>query len=339
MLYIDSKYVSLISYKLRNFKKKNDYYWNFSCPICGDSKKNPLKARGYVFKTENRLVYKCHNCGVSTNVGNLIKQLDPIIYNEYVLERYKESTSSHNDHVKLEETTLAVRPEPILYDSILDKLHRVDQLSAEHPAKQYIIKRRIPENKWSLFYYTNKFKTWSNSIKYQFTNLENDTPRLVIPFFNDHGKCFMYQGRAFGDEQPKYISIKLDDKEEKVFGMDRLNYSKRIFVVEGPIDSIFLPNSVAIGGAGFDIPFTQGIKTNATLVMDNEPRSKEICKYIEKLINEDYAVCLWPDTTQEKDINEMILAGKTIDSIMETINTNTFQGMEAKLKFTTWRKC
>jgi transcription elongation factor Elf1 len=339
MLYIDAKYVSLISYKLRNFKKKNDYYWNFSCPICGDSKKNPLKARGYIFKTDNRLVYKCHNCGVSTNVGNLIKQLDPIVYNEYVLERYKENTSSHNDHIKLQETTVFVNPEPILYDSILDKLQRVDNLSTNHPAKQYIINRKIPEDKWNLFYFAPKFKTWSNSIKYQFTNLENDTPRLVIPFFNDHGKCFMYQGRAFGKEQPKYISIKLDEKEEKVFGMDRLDYSKRVYVVEGPIDSIFVPNSIAIGGAGFDIPFTEAIKTNATLIMDNEPRSNEICKYIEKLIENNYSVCLWPDTIQEKDINEMILAGKSINQIMETINTNTFQGMEAKLKFTEWRKC
>ena len=339
MLYIDARFVGQISYKLRNFKKKSDYYWNFSCPICGDSKKNPLKARGFIFKNQQRLVYKCHNCGFSSNIGNLIKHLDPLLYNEYVLERYKENTSKHNDHVKIEDTSIEVNPEPILYDSILDKLQRIDTLDLEHPAKQYIIKRKIPADKWDLLYFAPKFKTWSNGIKYQFTNLENDTPRLVIPFFNNHGKCFMYQGRAFGNEQPKYITIRLDDKEEKVFGADRLDYSKRVYVVEGPIDSIFLPNSVAIGGAGFDTPFTQGIKTNATLVMDNEPRSKEICKYIEKLINEDYSVCLWPDTIKEKDINEMIMSGKTISQILETINTNTFSGMEAKLKFTEWKKC
>jgi len=339
MLYIDAKYVGQISYKLRNFKKKNDYYWNFSCPICGDSQKNVLKARGYVFKHDQRLVYKCHNCGFSSNIGNLIKHLDPILYNEYVMERYKENSSKHNDHVKLEETSIQINPDPILYDSILDNLQRIDKLDLEHPAKQYVVNRKIPADKWDLLYFASKFKTWSNSIKYQFTNTENDTPRLVIPFFNEHGKCFMYQGRAFGKEQPKYITIRLDEKEEKIFGVDRLDYSKRIYVVEGPIDSIFVPNSIAIGGAGFDTPFTQGIKTNATLIMDNEPRSKEICKFIEKLINEDYSVCLWPDTVEEKDVNEMIMVGKTINQIMETINTNTFQGMEAKLKFTQWRKC
>jgi hypothetical protein len=255
------------------------------------------------------------------------------------MERYKENTSKHNDHVKLEETSILINPDPILYDSILDNIQRIDKLDLEHPAKQYVVNRKIPSDKWDLLYFAAKFKTWSNSIKYQFTNTENDTPRLVIPFFNEDGKCFMYQGRAFGKEQPKYITIRLDEKEEKIFGVDRLDYSKRIYVVEGPIDSIFVPNSIAIGGAGFDTPFTQGIKTNATLIMDNEPRSKEICKFIEKLINEDYSVCLWPDTVQEKDVNEMIMAGKSIDQIMQTINTNTFQGMEAKLKFTQWRKC
>ena len=339
MLYIDTKFVGQISYKLRNFKKKADYYWNFSCPICGDSKKNQLKSRGFIFKHEQRLVYKCHNCGFSSNIGNLIKHLDPLLYNEYVLERYKENANKHHDHVKIQDSSIEVNPDPILYDSILDKLERIDKLDLDHPAKQYVIKRKIPADKWDLLYFAPKFKTWSNSIKFQFPNVENDTPRLVIPFFNNHGKCFMYQGRAFGKEQPKYITIRLDDKEEKIFGADRLDYSKQIYVVEGPIDSIFVPNSIAIGGAGFDIPFTQGIKTNATLIMDNEPRSKEICKFIAKLIEENYSICLWPDTVEEKDINEMIMAGKTINQILETINTNTFSGMEAKLKFTEWKKC
>lgn len=339
MLYIDAKYVSLISYKFRNFKQKKDYYWNFSCPICGDSKKNALKARGYIFRHDGRLVYKCHNCQVSMNVGNLIKQLDPILYNEYVLERYKETSDRHLDHVKFEDTNIKINTDVVLYDSILDKLQRVDTLPDTHPAKQYVINRQIPQDKWNLFYYAEKFKEWTNSVKYQFTNLENDHARLVIPFYNEHGKCFMYQGRALGNEIPKYIAIRLDEKTEKVFGMDRVDYSKRVYVVEGPIDSIFLPNSVAVGGASFDIPFTQSIKSNVTLVMDNEPRNKEIVKQISKYIDEGYAVCLWPDSIIQKDINEMILAGMSINRIIECINTNTFQGIEARLKFSQWKKC
>ena len=138
---------------------------------------------------------------------------------------------------------------------------------------------------------------------------------------------------------PKYVTIKLNDKKEKIYGLDRMDHNKRIYVTEGPIDSMFIPNAIAVAGAGFDTKFIDAIKDSATLIMDNEPRSKEITKFIEKLIDNNYTVCLWPDTIQEKDINEMVLAGKSIDSIMDTINTNTFQGIEAKLQFTQWRKC
>lgn len=341
MLWIDAKYVGLISYKLRNFKMKKSYYWNFSCPICGDSKTNALKARGYIFKHDNRLVFKCHNCGYSSNVGNLIKHLDANLYNEYVLERYKETSNAHNDHIDLKETTLALteESEPVMVDAILDTLLRVDTLPDTHPAKQYIINRQIPKDKWNLFYYTDTFKAWSNKYKFQFMNLDSDHPRIVIPFFNKHGKVFMYQGRALGDEQPKYIGVKLDEAEEKVYGLDRVDYFKKVYAVEGPIDSLFVPNSVAVGGAGFDIPYTRSIKSNVVLVMDNEPRNKEIVKQLGKYIDNGFTVCMWPDTVREKDINDMILAGKTIESIMETINTNTFTGMAAKLRFNDWRKC
>lgn len=330
----------MVSYKLRNFKQKKQNYWNFSCPICGDSTTNSLKARGYVFQHEGRLVYKCHNCSYSSNVGNIIKHLDSNLYNEYVLERYKETSNTHNDHIDLKETTLAVtqEPEAVLYDAILDSLKRVDTLPDSHPAKRYIIERQIPRDRWELFYYTDTFKEWSNQFKQQFMNLDTDHPRLVIPFFNKHGKCFMYQGRALGDEQPKYISVKLDDKEEKVYGLERIDFSKRVYVVEGPIDSVLLPNAVAVGGADFDIPFSASIKSNVTLVSDNEPRNKEIVKMIGKFIEKGYSVCLWPDTIPEKDINEMVLSGKSVESIMETINTNTFQGMTARLRFISWRK-
>ena len=340
MLWIDAKYLQMVSYKLRNFKQKKQNYWNFSCPICGDSKTNALKARGFVFQHDGRLVYKCHNCSYSSNVGNLIKHLDANLYNEYVLERYKETSNKHNDHIDLKETTLVVtqESEEVLYDAILDTVQRVDTLPDSHPAKRYIIERQIPRDKWNLFYYTDKFKDWSNKYKFQFMNLETDHPRLIIPFFNKHGKVFMYQGRGLNGEQPKYIAVKLDEKEEKIYGLERVNYANKVYVVEGPIDSIFLPNAIAVGGADFDVPLVASIKSNCVLIPDNEPRNKEIVKMIGKYVEKGYAVCLWPDTVKEKDINEMILAGRSADQILDTINTNTFQGMEAKLRFSTWKK-
>lgn len=335
MLYIDAKFVGQISYKLRNFKKKNDYYWNFSCPICGDSKKNELKARGFVYKNQDRLVYKCHNCGVSKSIGGLLKHLDPIVYNEYVLERYKENTSKHMPHAKIEQAV------PIITQETSTDLIKAGAISLQSSPEtlQYVKSRKIPEDRWKDLYYAPKFKEFVNNLKYTFTDTKYDAPRLVIPFFDEDGKCIALQGRALGNSMPKYITIKLDETHEKIYGLDRMDPNKRIYVTEGPIDSMFIPNAIAVAGAGFDTKFIQAIKDNATLIMDNEPRSVEICKFIEKLIDHDYSVCLWPDTIPHKDINDMVLADKSIDSIMDTINTNTFQGMEAKLKFIEWRKC
>lgn len=340
MLYIDLKYVSLVGSRLRNFKKTNDYLWNFSCPFCGDSKKNALKARGYVYRKKADLFYHCKNCGKGTTIGNVIKYVDPTLYDEYVLERYKAGAMGKQAHKDVTEVAPALKQSNLLEDNILEPLKRIDTLDPSHPAVKYVEKRQIPREKWQFLYFSTHFKRFVNSVTPKFQEpIKNEHPRLIIPYFTNAGKCFAFQGRAFGKEDPKYMTIKVDENEEKVYGLDRVDYSKRIYVVEGPLDSLFLPNGIAVSGSSFDTPTIRQLLTNATLVMDNEPRSKEIVKLLEKNIELGYNVCLWPETVREKDINEMVLAGKTPDEILECINTNTFSGIEAKLKFTEWRKC
>lgn len=340
MLYIDAKYAAIVGSRLRNFKQKKDYLWNYSCPVCGDSTKNKLKARGFIYKMKADLFVKCHNCGYGTNLGNFIKYVDSVLYDEYVLERYKSGASKYSDHKDIADTSVIIETpkEELLQDDILDGLKRLDMLDEEHPAVQYLIKRQIPKDKWDLLYFCPKFKKYTNSVSFKFTNEDEDHPRMIIPFFKQTGKCFAYQGRAYGNEEPKYYTIKVDETEEKIYGLDRVDYSKRIYVVEGPIDSLFLPNAIAVSGASFDTPTIRQLLTNATIVMDNEPRNKEIVKQLDKYINLGYNVCMFPDTVQQKDINDMILSGKSVDEVLNIINTNTFKGMEAKLKFSTWKK-
>jgi len=339
MLHIDMKYASLLGTRLRNFAKKNDYLWNYSCPICGDSKKNPRKARGYIYKFKQDLLVKCHKCGYSTNIGNLIKYIDSNLYDEYVVERYKNGATRYNDHKDIAEV-LPPTVELDLDDSVLDELSRIDRMRDDHPAVQYVANRNIPKDRWNLLYFSPKFKSYVNSITPKFPEPINDEhPRLVIPYFNSHGKVIAFQGRAFGKEEPKYYTIKIDETEEKIYGLERIDYSKRIFVVEGPIDSLFLPNAIAVSGSSFDTPTIRQLLTNATIVMDNEPRSKEITKQLAKYIDKGYNVVMYPDTVVEKDINEMVLSGRTPAQILDLINRNTFTGMEAKLRFTEWRKC
>jgi transcription elongation factor Elf1 len=340
MLFIDAKYASMLSSRLRNFKQKKDYLWNFSCPICGDSSKNKIKARGYIYRAKSDLFVKCHNCGYGSNLGNLIKQIDTHLYDEYVIERYKSGAVKYNSHKDIS----AILPEEkevteLLHeDEVLSKLQRLDLLDENHPAVQYCLDRKIPKDKFDLIYFCKKFKKWSNSIKFKFTSEDNDAPRLVFPYFTPEGKVFAYTARAFGKEEPKYITIKLDEDREKIYGLDRLNYAEKIFVVEGQIDSLFLPNCVAVSGASFDLLDIQKIKTNCTLVIDNEPRNKDIVKQLEKYIKEDYTVCMFPDTITQKDINEMILSGMTQTEIVNIINRNSYHGLNALARFATWRK-
>jgi transcription elongation factor Elf1 len=336
MLYIDKKYASILGGRLRNFKQKNDYLWNFSCPVCGDSSKNKLKARGYIYRVKSDLFVKCHNCGYGTNLGNLIKRVDQKLYDEYVLERYTSGASKYNDH---KEVTVPDSKPILLEDDILSPLKRIDLLDETHPAVKYVADRKIPKDRWKYLYFAPKFKKFTNSVSPKFVEpIEGEHPRMIIPFFTDAGKCFAFQARAYGDEQPKYYTIKVDATRVKIYGLDRIDFSKKIYVVEGPIDSLFLPNAIAVSGASFDTPTIKSLLTNAVIVMDNEPRNKEIVKQMGKYIEEGYNVCMFPDFVMEKDINEMILHGKTSEEILELINTNTFSNLEAKLRYGTWRK-
>lgn len=339
MLYIDAKYASILGARLRNFKKKNDYLWNYSCPVCGDSSKNKLKARGYIYRKKSDLFVRCHNCNYGTNLGSFIKYVDTTLYDEYVLERYKSGASQHNDHKDVSELIPEVATIELLEDDILEGLSRLDTLDVTHPAVSYLIKRKIPRDKWHLLYFAPKFKKFTNSVTPKFQEpIVDEHPRMIIPYFTPAGKCFAFQGRAYGAEEPKYYTIKVDETEEKIYGLDRVDYSKRIYVVEGPIDSLFLGNAIAVSGASFDTPTVRSLLSNATIVMDNEPRNKDIARQLAKYIELGYNVCIFPESVVEKDINDMILSGKTPDEILELINTNTHHGIEAKLKFSLWKK-
>ena len=343
-LWVDVKYANMLASSLRNFKHKNEYLWNFSCPVCGDSRTNKLKARGYIYHVKGSLFVKCHKCGYSTNLSTFIKYVNPSLHQEYSLENYRESKgmSAPMKRVKVEvkEQTLPEIFRPELSDAILDPLKRLDMLSPEHPAVRYVLNRKIPKTKLNLLYFAPRFLRYTNSVvPGKFPDLEGEHPRLIIPYFTKHGKCFAFQGRAFGKEDPKYYTIKVDDTEEKVYGLDRVDFGKRVYIVEGPLDSLFIPNAIAVSGSSFNSPTIKALQAHSTIVYDNEPRSPTLTKLIKKTIDQGFSVCLWPESVEEKDINDMVLAGRSTQEIMEMITANTYSGAAAKLRFATWKKC
>ena len=330
MSYIDTKYLNIISPYLQQFKKKGDNLWNFRCPYCGDSQKSRTKARGFVFRKKNDLFFKCHNCGTGASLGNLIKTIDSKTYKDYIMERYKkgvETRSSPQPEFKFNAPVFRKK-------GILEGLQSIKDLPDDHPARQIVEKRKLPLESFSDLYLCESFFKFTNSIiKGKFPSLDGDHPRLLIPFRDESGEVFAYQGRAFGNEQPKYITIKIDADRDKIFGLDKMNKSKPILVVEGPLDSLFLDNCIAVAGADFS-----NMEGDLTVIYDNEPRNKEINKQIEKTIDQGKSVCLWPDTMKCKDINDMIIAGYSKKEVQEIITNNTFSGASAKLRFAEWRK-
>ena len=326
--YIDVKYVNIISPFLQQFKKKGDFLWNFRCPYCGDSQKSRTKARGFVYRKKNDLFYKCHNCGVGTTLGKLIEHLDSKSYKDYIMERYKSGVKTVNKEPEFKFN------EPVFRSKdVCSTLNSLEELQDDHPARKIIDRRNLPISSYKDLFLCPEFYKFTNKlIPNKFPSLDGDHPRLLIPFRNEEGEIFAYQGRAFGDEQPKYLTIKLQERD-KIFGLDKIDKREEVLVVEGPLDSLFLDNCIAVAGA--DVP---NLDCDFTVVFDNEPRNKELLKQVEKAINRGHKICLWPEGMEYKDINDMILGGYTKEEIQDLIKHNTYQGTTATLWFTKWRK-
>lgn len=325
MSYIDTKYINLISIRLEKFtKKKNDLY-NFRCPYCGDSAKNKNRARGFLYSKKADMVYKCHNCGIGRTFANFLKDLDTSLHDEYVMERFKSGLTGKG--------TVVAEPKfefkkPVFEKTPLSDLENVSELNNSHPAKEYLLNRQIPEKYFSKFYYAEDFHAWAK------TETKIKESRLIIPLKSKSGKLFGYQGRAL-DKTAKlrYITTILDDRYAKLFGLDSVDFNKRIYVTEGPFDSLFLSNAIAMCGS--DVHLDKTIYKDRVFVLDNEPRNLQIVNKYEKLIDAGEQVVIWPSTIKDKDINDMIISGLNPQAIIEQ---NTYQGLEAKVQFTTWKK-
>ena len=338
---IESKYVRLISSRLRNFKQKKDYLWNFSCPICGDSQKNKTKARGYVFPKGNNLFYRCHNCGVSISVGNFIKAVDESLYKEFVLEKYK---SGETNNTRSANTILNIpspRFDKLDKQKIFEHAEWVDKLPSGHFCLVYCVKRHIPSNILSKLLFTPHYKQFCDALVPNHGKTIVDDARLVIPFYDEYNELIAVSGRALetGDKTLRYITLRTNDSQDKlIFGMDRVDLKQTVKIVEGPVDSLFLKNCIASGDANLVLCADAISSDKIVLIFDNEPRNKEIVKMMQNAIGLKYDVVIWPDTIGGKDINEIILSGKSQDEIEEIISSNTFRGIEAQLKFNMWKK-
>ena len=319
---VDSKYIGLVSSRLQKFKRVKADLYNFRCPICGDSKKHKNKARGYVYAYKADMNFKCHNCGASTTFSNFLKTLDPTLHKQYVLEKFKERNTGKGSIIE--------EPKFDFKKPVFRKKLDLPRASEVPIAKEYLERRKLDPSK---FFFTNKFKEWTNTHKKTFDNITRDESRIVIPLYDVDNNLIGFQGRSLGPNSVKYITVMINEEAPKIYGLDKVKTEKPIYILEGPFDSTLVENSVAMCGSDLDVR-TFGW-CNYIWVFDNEPRNREIVERISKTINRGDQVVIWPSNIEEKDVNDMTLSGHDVKSVLKS---NTYSGLKAKIKFNNWKK-
>ena len=322
MDHIDSKFIGIISSRLEKFKRVKANLYNFRCPICGDSKKNKNKTRGYIYSVKANTNFKCHNCGASMSFSNFIKHVDPATHKQYTLEKFKEGHSGGRNFVVQEPDFKFEAPK-------FKKSLKLPKASENPRASGYLTARKLDT---SQFYYAKNFKKFANSLKRTFDSEKYDEDRIIIPLYYEKN-LIGFQGRSINPSPVKYITVMLDDDAPKIYGLDNIRTDAPVYVTEGPFDSTFLRNSIAMCGADADVG-KWGI-SNPVWIYDNEPRNREIVNRIAKTIDTGDSVVIFPSSIDEKDINDMVMAGHDVQKIVEC---NTYSGLQAQLQFNKWKK-
>ena len=333
-LFIDKKYVSLLGTKLTGFRQKSEFLWNFKCPICGDSQKSKFKMRGYIYRRKSDLFYTCHNCGTSISLGNFLKTVDRSLYREYQMERYKCESAGN---VAKPDFSFAME-KPVFEKKLKINLPTIEELDDKHAARGYIRDRQIPQNKWNHIHYAENFSEFVTELLPDYDKKLYDEPRIVLPFYDEKGELIGFQGRAILKSAVKYITIKTSDDNKKVYGLDTIDKSKPVYVVEGPFDSLFLDNAIAMMDASLYNAISIVGNLDYVFIYDNEPRNLDVCRHMLKTIQMGKKICIWPSHIQKKDINEMILTGFKSAQIQSIIDSNTFSDLRAMLEYSKWSK-
>lgn len=336
MSYVDREFAEkALSYQPR-FRRVNgtDFKLNCRCMICGDSQKDDHKARFWCYPAGDSLRVHCFNCDYDSWFNVFLKEQEPDLYREYLLEKRKEQIYDA-PIIKKED------PKPVKeFIEKLDYCERLDRLPKEHPIVKYVTARCIPESAFKRLWFTNDWPALVNSVNPGTYKNEKNEPRLVIPIFNKEGKIESFQGRALRKDAPqKYITIKANEHATKIYGLDTVDESKDVYVMEGPIDSLFIENAIAITGGSLDlnaVPF----KDSRVWIMDHEPRHPDTAKRMKRLVDAGERVVFWDKSPwKSKDINDMIRKdGATASKIMDYIKKNTAVGLEAKMRLSRYVK-
>ena len=294
-----------------------------------------------MFQKGTNLFFNCHNCGVGTNLGNLIKQVDPSLHKEYVLERYKSGESGFSNFKSPAFDIPAPRFDKVAKEKHFEHAEWVSKLPSGHFCIVYCTNRRFLSTMIDTLLFTPNYKKFCDALVPNHGKEITADARLVIPFYDKYNTLIGVSGRALenSDYKLRYVTLRTNESQDKlIYGMDKVNTNELVKIVEGPLDSMFLTNCVGSGDSALIQTAKLIDAENKVLIFDNEPRNKEIVKLMDDAIKLGYNVVIWPDTMEQKDINEMVMSGISPDEIERIISSNTFTGLRAQMKFISWKK-
>ena len=294
-----------------------------------------------MFQKGTNLFFNCHNCGVGTNLGNLIKHVDPSLHKEYVLERYKSGESGFSNFKSPSFDIPAPRFDKVAKEKHFEHAEWVSKLPSGHFCLVYCTNRRFLSTMVDTLLFTPNYKKFCDALVPNHGKEITADARLVIPFYDKYNTLIGVSGRALenSDYKLRYVTLRTNESQDKlIYGMDKVNTNELVKIVEGPLDSMFLTNCVGSGDSALIQTAKLIDAENKVLIFDNEPRNKEIVKLMDDAIKLGYNVVIWPDTMEQKDINEMVMADFSPDEIERIISSNTFTGLRAQMKFISWKK-
>lgn len=329
----DESFIREISNDLTGFKKSNHNY-NFRCPYCGDSAKSTRKKRGWLIDYQGATFFKCFNCGKSASFKHFLKDIDENVYKRYLV--YKNSEK----HYAINETNVnsnISNTDIISYNNFINNPNIVS-CSKTTSATLYLRKRHI--KKLDLFYYTSDYGSLLKSLgldKYKIEWTEHEE-RLVIPHWDKGNELTFLQFRDLNpNAKIRYKTYRIKEDTPKIWGLENVDWNKKVYICEGALDASLLDNAIAMSGADVDISnsYINNYKESLYFILDNEPYNKEICNRYKKLSSLGFNVFIWPKT-EAKDINDYYLANNNVDVFYD--KDRYFNGLKLKLELTRWIK-
>jgi len=322
---IDSKY-----------NKYNDSY-QCGCPICREGKSLGKKQRCYFIPSRNNIY--CHNCGWSSTPINWIKEVSGENFSD-IIDELKNFDIDIENYIEEKKDTKERTITPPLPD---DCINLFDNKQVEFFKDNKVVKKAIDIIKG------RKLDTAINRPKALYVSLSDKVHknRLVIPFYED-GNVVFYQSRSIFHEDPKPKYISKINSTKSLYGFDmidpKLDY---VFIFEGPINSFFVKNAVAVAGIqekssqSFTLKQLEQLNTlklyKKIWVLDSQWIDSASRSKSKILADQNENIFIWPEKIgrKYKDFNDLAMRFDINEISAKFIADNSYKGVGAKIALET----